>query len=90
MGSSGRSKSVGNRVIDIEDFGPVTIRPLSRREYEQIQSEAGGDLDVQLALMIQRAVVAPEFTELGRLEGRDEDIDVLGNAVVNLTREAIL
>jgi len=90
MGLFRRSTTVGNRVIEINDFGPVTIRPLSKREFEEIRGEAGGNEDLRLALMIQRSVVTPDFTELGRLEGRHEDIDMLGNAVVNLTREAIL
>jgi hypothetical protein len=80
----------GAAVLDIPGFGPVTVRALSESEYREIQREHGGDHALGVALVIQRGVVEPEFARLAKLEGNDDAINAIANAIIDLTRSNIL
>ena len=52
---------MSSSTVEIEGYGEVAIRPLTRGQMELIAAEAGGDEQVQLAEIVRRGCVRPNL-----------------------------
>ena len=80
----GPPDSKRQRTVEIEDFGPMTIRSLSKREMLDCKQLADGDQDLQMVHIIQRGMEQPKCDDefLAEVTDTPNVLDAIGVAII--------